>query len=211
MTPCAVFNWLALLLIYKAIGFTENEQDTHSSPGNKHKLDETLKAVVTAQTAYTGELQAATTAFQNASSEDHDMNFPTWVSRNYPLLETRYSDLTGAVSNYDQITTIVFGAGYKPLQAHKEMMRDALNPLSKTRYVGLIHFVGAQHGFHMCIVTTWKLPHLFLDPRSKTPASSTCLYTHLIQATLPRLKNGKTLIMTLIVKIEKFTSTYLPR
>jgi hypothetical protein len=96
-------------------------------------LGEAKKAVDAAQAAYDEAVMAAEKVFETASTDHPDMKFATWVTHNYPSLEVKHSELVGAVSNYDQIAIIVYGAGYKSLQAHKEMLKDALEPMGKTK------------------------------------------------------------------------------
>jgi hypothetical protein len=109
------------------------EQETHSGAGNKRKLKEATKAVDEAQTEYNAAVTAAGKAFETASKDHPDMEFATWVTHNYPSLDVKHSELAGATSNYDQIALIVYGTGYKPLQEHKEHMKDALDAVNKTQ------------------------------------------------------------------------------
>jgi hypothetical protein len=71
--------------------------------------------------------------FETASKDHPDMEFATWITHNYPSLDVKHSELAGATSNYDQIALIVYGTGYKPLQEHKEHMKDALDAVNKTQ------------------------------------------------------------------------------
>jgi hypothetical protein len=64
--------------------------------------------------------------FDKVSKNSPSKEFSAWVTQGYPYLSVARSDLEGAQTNYDMQAGIVFGAGYKPLQADKDNMKQVL-------------------------------------------------------------------------------------
>ncbi|KAG9517552.1 hypothetical protein KCU93_g8696, partial [Aureobasidium melanogenum] len=102
--------------------------------GNLQNLEVARKEVLRKQEDFDRAEQSAMDKFDKVSKNSPSKEFSAWVTQGYPYLSVARSDLEGAQTNYDMQAGIVFGAGYKPLQADKDNMKQVLYTQGPTQY-----------------------------------------------------------------------------